>query len=83
MAVKFLMARKFDVDRAIKLYEDHEVNIYIILLKYNTVFYLNEKLKILFYSFQNLRKKEGLFTINLSDEAFIKDLESGKFTILV
>ncbi len=24
-AVKFLMARKFDVERAIKLYEDHEV----------------------------------------------------------
>ncbi len=24
-AVKFLMARRFDVERAIKLYEDHEV----------------------------------------------------------
>ena len=55
LAVKFLMARKFDVNRAIKLYEDHET----------------------------LRKKEDLYNINLSDELFIKDLETGKFTILV
>lgn len=25
IAIKFLMARKFDVERAIKLYNDHEV----------------------------------------------------------
>jgi hypothetical protein len=32
---------------------------------------------------KNLRKKEGLYLINLCDEAFLNDLESGKFTILV
>lgn len=53
-AIKFLMARRFDVERAIKLYEDHE----------------------------SLRKKESLYSINLCDEAFIKELEFGKFTIL-
>jgi len=30
-----------------------------------------------------LRKKEGLDSINLNDDEFIKDLETGKFTILV
>lgn len=53
-ALKFLMARRFDVERAIKLYEDHE----------------------------NLRKKESLYSINLCDEAFMRELEFGKFTIL-
>ncbi len=32
---------------------------------------------------KNLRKKESLYSINLCDEAFIRELEFGKFTILV
>lgn len=53
-ALKFLMARRFDVERAIKLYDDHE----------------------------SLRKHESLYSINICDESFIRELEFGKFTIL-
>jgi tyrosine-protein phosphatase non-receptor type 9 len=55
LAVKFLMARKFDVDRAIHLYKSHDY----------------------------LRRKESLNLININDPIFLKDLETGKFTILV
>ena len=75
IAVKFLMARKFDVERAVKLYNDHEVKIYYIPQNIPT--------SLNIFKSQNLRKKEGLESINLKDEEFIKDLESGKFTILV
>lgn len=36
-----------------------------------------------FCCLKHLRKKEGLDWINLNDEEFNRDLETGKFTILV
>ena len=35
------------------------------------------------FLYQHLRKKEGLHYIDLGDEEFLSDLETGKFTILV
>lgn len=53
-ALKFLIARKFDIDRAIELYQQHEIT----------------------------RLREGLSTININDENFKAEINSGKFTIL-
>lgn len=36
-----------------------------------------------FFLKKHLRKKEGLDWINLSDDEFNRDLETGKFTVLV
>lgn len=55
IAVKFLLARKFDVPRAVVLYEQHEV----------------------------ARIREGLYDFDPRSEKLKRELDSGKFTILV
>lgn len=54
-AVKFLLARKFDVSRAIILYEQHE----------------------------EARIRDGLYDFDPRSEKLKRELETGKFTILV
>lgn len=54
-AVKFLFARKFDVPRAITLFEQNE----------------------------QIRHRECLYNLNPSADPLQKELETGKFTILV
>ena len=59
------------------------------LSDYQVMIYIFERLRgcckaILFlFLFKHLRKREGLDWINLNDEEFTRDLETGKFTILV
>lgn len=52
-ALKFLIARKFDFERALELYHQHEV----------------------------IRLREGLSIIDVNNERFKAELQSGKFTI--
>lgn len=54
-AVKFLAARKFDVGRAVSLYEAHE----------------------------NTRQREGLTRFNPLQDPLLRELRTGKFTVLV
>lgn len=54
-ALKFLYARKFDVQRAVALFEQNEL----------------------------IRKEEGLYNLNPMTDPLRKELETGKFTILV
>lgn len=55
IAVKFLLARKFDVPRAVVLYEQHE----------------------------EARIRDGLYDFDPRSEKLKRELETGKFTILV
>lgn len=55
VAVKFLLARKFDVPRAVVLYEQHE----------------------------ETRIRDGLFDFDERSAPLKRELETGKFTILV
>lgn len=55
IAVKFLLARKFDVSRAVVLYEQHE----------------------------QARHRDGLYDLDPRSEKLKRELETGKFTILV
>lgn len=55
IAIKFLLARKFDVPRAVVLYEQHE----------------------------EARWRDGLYDFDPRSEKLKRELETGKFTILV
>lgn len=54
IALKFLLARKFDVPRAVVLYEQHEES-----------------------------RRDGLYDFDPRSEKLKRELETGKFTILV
>lgn len=55
VAVKFLLARKFDIQRAVVLYQHHEIS----------------------------RARDGLFDFDPRSEKLKREIETGKFTILV
>lgn len=54
-ALKFLMARKFDIQRSLQLYQSHE----------------------------NVRIREGVVKFDPRQDPLKRELETGKFTILV
>ena len=86
IAVKFLMARRFDVERAIKLYNEHEVTHWKLSISFKILKNFLFKIQTLsLWKNQNkvLRKREGLDFIDLNDPDFIDDLNTGKFTVLV
>ncbi|ESO02725.1 hypothetical protein HELRODRAFT_65441, partial [Helobdella robusta] len=53
-ALKYLVARKFDFDKAVDLY----------------------------FAYEKVKLREGLLNVDVKDEKFLEELDSGKFTVL-
>ena len=72
IAMKHLLATKFDVNRAVDLYRTHDVR--------RKTF---DFFQLCFFFLQNLRKSENLDRILIKNPHLIREIESSKFFSLV